>query len=64
MEKLSPHHLDGKDPLARVEDDLMKQRIVNIGKPVSMPPAAGKSPKHRAKGKAAKQARKKQRGRR
>lgn len=69
MEKLSPRYPDGKDPFTRapddllnmVEQDLMKQRIVNVGKPVPMPPSSGKSAKHRSKVKAAKQARKKQR---
>jgi hypothetical protein len=52
------------DALGAAEEDLMKQRIVNVGKPVPMPPSSGKSKKDRSKMKAAKQARKKQRGRR
>jgi hypothetical protein len=59
-------NLDGweTDGLKRAERDLMNQRIVNVGKPVPMPPSSGKSKKDRSKMKAAKQARKKQRGRR
>lgn len=51
------------DPLRQqTERDLTTQRIVNVGKPVSMPPSGSKSKAARAKGKASKQARKKNRG--